>query len=413
MELHKYQQQAVDELANGKHFIILQPGAGKTACAMRWAEQTGKHNLLVVTTASVRDSHQLDDELEMWTSEDYRTSLSSFSVVGWQGLAKWLNNFDTNCDDSLDDYAIIFDEVTYAKAGVSSQRGKAFLKITRRTNCWIGLTATPGDRWIDFQAYAVATGLVRNLTAFKRNYCIEQHYKGFPEIVGYRNEEALSDWWNSVSVRPDTTDVFAELPEEKHFTKYFTAPTGYKKVIKISTRLDTGELIETAPEMLHYLRQLTIMDKKRQDWIAEFLDGNNEQVLFFTNYKAEAEMVANLAAKHRPNAKVWKIDGESHEIPTADTMGENDIVVANYKSGSEGLNLQFLHYTVFVSYNYSYSTSIQARGRQKRLGQKHTMFYYYLHSQGTVDDDILKALKSKSDFAAEEWKPNNERNINE
>lgn len=407
MELHEYQKRSVDDLLAGKHFLILNPGAGKTACAMRWVEQTGKHKLLIVTTASVRDAKQMEQEMEMWTSEVYNTSLSSFSVVGWQGLAKWLQNFDANCDDSLDDYAIIFDEVAYAKAGASSQRGKAFLKLTRRTDCWIGLTATPGDRWIDFQAYACATKLVRNLTEFRRKYCIMQNFKGFPEIVGYQNTDELSEWWDSVSVRPDTSNVFAELPSEIHRTIHLQTPTGYKKVIKTHTRLEDGELIETAPEMLHYLRQLVIMDKKRQEWIGEFLESNNEQIIFFTNYKVEAEMVSELAKKHRPKAKVWKIDGENHDIPTAETMGKNDIIVANYKSGSEGLNLQFLHYTVFVSYNYSYSTSIQARGRQKRLGQKHTMFYYYLHSQNTVDDDILKALINKSDFAAEEWKPNN------
>lgn len=406
MELHKYQEQALDDLSSGKHFLILSPGTGKTACAMRWAEQTGKHNLLIVTTASVRDAKQMEQELEMWTSEAYNTSLSSFSVVGWQGLAKWLKIFDANSNDSLDDYAIIFDEGAYAKAGVKSQRGKAFLKLTRRTDCWIGLTATPGDRWIDFQAYAIATGLVRNLTEFRRKFCIMQDFKGFPEIVGYQNTDDLSAWWDSVSVRPDASAVFAELPDEVHKTIRLPTPTGYKKVLKTACRLEDGELIETAPEMLHYLRQMVIMDKHRQDWIADFLENNNEQIVFFTNYKAEAEMVAELCKKHRPAAKVWKIDGESHDIPTAETMGNNDIVVANYKSGSEGLNLQFLHYTVFVSYNYSYSTSIQARGRQKRLGQKHTMFYYYLHSQNTIDDDILKALKSKSDFAAEEWRPN-------
>lgn len=407
MELHKYQQESVDALLNGKHFLIMNPGLGKTACAMQWAEQTGKHKLLVVTTASVRDSKQIENELSVWTSEVYNISLSSFSVIGWAGLAKWLKNFDLKSDDTLDNYAIIFDEIAYAKHGVQSLRGKAFLKIARRTNCWIGLTATPGDNWIDFQAYAIATGLVKNLTEFRRRFCIMQQFKGFPEIIGYQNTDELSEWWNEVSIRPDTTHVYAELPPERHQTIHLPAPSGYKKVLKTACRLEDGELIETAPEMLHYLRQLVIMDKHRQEWITDFLASNNEQVVFFTNYKAEAEMVATLCAKHRPKAKVWKIDGENHDIPTAETMGKKDIVVANYQSGSEGLNLQFLHYTVFVSYNYSYSTSIQARGRQKRLGQKRTMFYYYLHSQGTVDDDILKALKNKSDFASEEWKPNN------
>ena len=102
-------------------------------------------------------------------------------------------------------------------------------------------------------------------------------------------------------------------------------------------------------------------------------------------------------------AKIWRIDGKHHEIPTAETIGPKDMVLCQWQSGSEALNLQFLHYWVAVELCYSYSTANQARGRIRRLGQKHPQWYGYLLTEGTIEQDILKCLKGKSEFSEKNW----------
>ena len=102
-------------------------------------------------------------------------------------------------------------------------------------------------------------------------------------------------------------------------------------------------------------------------------------------------------------AKVWRIDGKHHDIPTADTIGEKDMVLCQWQSGSEALNLQFLHYWVAVELCYSYSTANQARGRIRRLGQKHPQWYGYLLTENTIEQDILKCLKEKGEFSEATW----------
>ena len=67
------------------------------------------------------------------------------------------------------------------------------------------------------------------------------------------------------------------------------------------------------------------------------------------------------------------------------------------------MNLQFMHYWCAVSPNYSFSKSVQARGRIKRIGQKKPMFFYYLKAEGTIEDDIYECLKNKSDFSEKVW----------
>lgn len=84
-------------------------------------------------------------------------------------------------------------------------------------------------------------------------------------------------------------------------------------------------------------------------------------------------------------------------------MGKYDIVVAHYLSGGEALNFQFMHYWVSVSPHYSYSTSEQARGRIRRIGQTMPMFFYYLWAEKTIEDDIYACLKAKSKFDEKIW----------
>jgi hypothetical protein len=114
--------------------------------------------------------------------------------------------------------------------------------------------------------------------------------------------------------------------------------------------------------------------------------------------------VCEIAKKALPKgAKIWRIDGKHHDIPTAETIGKYDIVVAHYLSGGEALNLQFMHYWCSVSPHYSYSTSEQSRGRIRRIGQKHFMRFYYLWADDTIEDDIYACLKAKSTFNEKIW----------
>lgn len=396
-ELYNYQKETIANLKGDRHIAILSTGTGKGPISMVWAEKTGKDNVLIVTTASKRDSHDFETEADVWCGAFWREGLSSFTVISWEGLAKW---YKANGEKiNWNDWCVVFDEIAKGKAGVSSKRGRTFLKIANKTKCWTGYTATPGDRWIDFYAYFTATGKVRNKTEFINKFCNMQTFKGYPEIVSYFNTDVLQSMWDEISYRPDTSEMFKELPDQIHEVIHFKQPVGYKDVIKTQHKL-TGELLETTMAFCMYLRQMCLTKAKKQ-WIADFLESLGDNAVFFVNFIEEENELEEIATKL--GIKVWRIDGSHHDIPTKDTIGKTDIVVANYGAGAEGLNLQFMHYWVSVSPNYSYSVSIQARGRIKRIGQENTMFYYYLKCDKTIEDGIYETLKNKSDFSEKTW----------
>ena len=397
-ELYDFQRKAVDDLLGGKHICISPTGSGKTAMLFTWLKETGKKNVVIITTANKAKSGDMDKEAVLWNGQEWVDSLDSFTVLSWHKLDRFCNSLRIT---ALDDYAFVFDEVQRCK-GYSSGMGKAFRFVTKYANCWSGYTATPGDQWKDFVAYFVGAGLVKNITQFRNDFCIMQNFRGFPEIVRYINEDMLLAMWNQIATIPDASELFRELPPETHEVVNFEAPVAYKKVKKDRVKED-GTFIETTMELCHYLRQICFT-KEKQEWLSDFIENLGTNCIFFCNYIEEEEVVCEIAKKVLPKgARIWRIDGKHHEIPTKDTIGKYDIIVAHYLSGGEALNLQFVHYWCSVSPNYSYSTSVQARGRIKRHGQTHPMFYYYLWANGTIEDDIYRCLKNKSDFSQETY----------
>lgn len=397
MELYDFQQKAVKNLINGKHICIARVGVGKGSIALNWAKAQNKDRVLVVTTSSKRDSQDFVNEADGWFG-GWRESLSSFEVISWQGLAKWYASHK----NIIREYAVIFDEVACCKSGVSSIRGTAFLQITKATPCWTGYTATPGDCWMDYYAYFVATNKVKNKTSFKAGFCNIQTYKGFPEIVGYRNTQVLENWWKEISDTVDSSEADKQLPSETHKVVKFAKPTGYDKVLKTHCDLD-GNLIETTGGMCAYLRQMCVTPAKL-NWLKEFIENLGDRAVVFYNFIEEGDKLEETIKKVLPkDAKVWRIDGRNHDIPTAETCGPRDVVLTQWQSGAMGLNLQFISYWVSSTPNYSWSISEQGRGRIKRIGQKHHMEFYYLQCEKAIESDIYKVLKDKGNFNEAIW----------
>ena len=400
-ELYKFQEDAIDNLLNGKHFIISGVGSGKTAMALVWAEHkcadTYRHSIIVVTTASKSRTGDFEQEAKTWAPSILKPPFSLI-VLSWHKLHEWVKQHPYH----LNEYIYIFDEVQRAKAGVSSGMGKAFLKITNATSNWAGFTGTPGDTWLSFYPYMQACNLTKNKTYFLRDYAVVQTYKGYPEIIAWRNEDELKRKWARISYAPDTDKVMSELPEQTHKVFTFKKPSKYNKILKTRYNED-GEFLDTAGALCAELRR-QCFTKDKQEWVKDFVDGLESGCVFFYNFIKTGDMLEEIISKVLPKgAKVWRIDGRHHEIPTAETIGKKDMVLCQWQSGSEALNLQFLHYWVAVELCYSYSTANQARRRMRRLGQKHPQWYGYLLTEGTIEQDILKCLKEKGEFSEANW----------
>lgn len=414
-DLFPFQKQSVAQLMAGKRIVVSTMGSGKSAISMVFAEQkckeTSKDKILVVTTASkckVRTQEGLndfEDEARKFCSSSFSKSLSSsLSLISWHKLSAWV---DTNWD-SLDEWVVIFDEVAKCK-GYSTGMGKAFLKITKKNQDWAGFTGTPGDSWDSYISYFVATNLVRNKTAFMHEFANVQTYKGYPEIVGWRNEDKLRNMWAKISYAPDTSSVLSQLPKSVNKPITFSLPKTYSTVLK--TRLRAGsdgsnhdeDFLDTPGALCAELRRICFT-KDKQEWVNDFVSGLETGAVMFYNFVATGDKLQEICEKALPEgARVWRIDGKHHEIPTAETIGKRDIVICQWQSGAEALNLQMLYYMVLVELPYSYSILKQGMGRIRRIGQEHTMFFYTLLCGKGIEQDVKDILHSKGEFSTKVW----------
>lgn len=404
MQLYPFQEKAIADLIGGKHICVMQVGSGKSAVMMKWIASKEPKKVLIITTASKSKSGDFTRDADTWNGVGWRDSLDAFEIISWHKVSEWVM---AHIKD-LSEWVYGIDELQRAKAGISSGMGKAFLKITSHTENWAGFTATPGDNWLHFYPYFTACGFVKNKTSFLHTFAVTQTFKGFPEIVGWINEDVLKKWWDTISTTPDTSQMYRELPPEVHEVVEFKKPKEYDTVKK--TRIFNGEFVDTTMGICHALRSISFTKEKKQ-WLSDFIDGLGDGCVIFYNYINEGNEIEQIIHKANKKAKVWRIDGSHHEIPTAETIGKYDVVLCQWQSGSEALNLQFLHYWVSVTPTYSYMTSVQARGRIRRLGQTHTQFYYYLKCDG-IESDVYEALHQKKDFSEDVYVKNNMKGEN-
>lgn len=393
-----------------KHFVISGVGSGKSLMAIAWAfktcEREKKNKVLIVSTKSKTKTTDFQDDADALIPE-WRNNLVAFELCTWDLLYKWVDAHKKE----LSNWVFVIDECFKGKTS-TSRRGRAFQKVAQATKNWIGFTATPGDVWNDYQAYFQACGLVKNKTQFVKEFCKIQTFKGFPEIVGYYNEDKLKQWWAQISYAPNTSKMLSELPKASYNVVAVSKPKGYSKVLKMRQKLcsdgetpsdDWKDIIENSSQLTNYLRQMCFTNEKKQ-WFTDFLEGLGEQAFVFYNYVQTGDKLENLAKKVLPkDAKVWRIDGRHHEIPTKETMGPRDIVLAQWQSGAEGLNAQFMRVMVIMELQYSYATHHQGKGRINRIGQERPMFYYLLLAKGTIEEHILKCIQGKRDFSAKVW----------
>ncbi len=396
MQLYDYQRKALEAIADGKHLIKANCAAGKTLTSLLWAKSTGKNKVLVITTASVRDSAGFQREVEKFSDElgGWYKSLSSFSVVSWAGLAKWVKaNWS-----SLDEWAVISDEHACSKAGISSQQGKAFLQLVKRTDTWTGWTATPGDKWEDYYAYFTQTGYTRNKTDFRNKFCVMQTYP-FPKLLARKNEAEYMRIKQAIWHEVDSSEMERELPAMNHRIVKLKQPKGYKQVKKTHETLE-GEFLDNASAYTHYLRRLCF-SKEKLKWLVEFVEGLQTSCIVFYSYDDEREQIEQ-ALKGKVG-KIWNINGKTHDVPTEDTIGNHDVVLAQWQAGAFGLNLQFMNYWVSMTPNYSYTITTQAMKRIHRQGQTKPCFYYWLRCENTIEDEVYKCLHEKKDFDEILW----------
>lgn len=402
VDLAPHQIDAIRRMKNG---CILCGGVGsgksRTALAYYFLSEGGHigeenhyltmskqpRDLYIITTAQKRDKREWNDELVHFLMtetddgdicEDMRLNFGNAVFIdSWNNIKKYR---------FIENAFFIFDEQRVVGNG---EWVKSFWKIAK-SNRWILLSATPGDRWEDYIPVFVANGFYRNRSEFLKEHAVFNRFSKYPKIDRYLNIQRLIRLRNSILV---------DMPVEREAVSHHeTIIVDYdrlavKQFLKTRWNPYKNEPIENAGQFVYVFRRLVNSDPSRILKTMEIVE-DKKKVIIFYNYDYELEILRNTF--FGPNVEVAEWNGKKHqEIPDSDEW----VYLVQYTAGCEGWNCIKTDTIIFFSQNYSYRVMTQAAGRIDRLNTPYRdLYYYHLKSTSKIDLMIDKAIKAKKKF---------------
>ena len=385
VNLYDYQLKALREMHNG---CILCGGVGsgksRTGIAYYFTKNGGGLNpyramdihqdLYIITTARKRDTLEWEEDLLPFilSPDDGHIFIDS-----WNNIEKYA---------SVKGAFFIFDEQRVVG------RGKwvdSFLEITR-SNEWILLSATPGDKWEDYIPVFIANGFYKNRAEFNREHIIWKPFKSYPQVDRYVNTGRLIRLRNRLLIYMDFKRE--TIPHHEYIDCMYDMQS-YRKIQRERWDIWKEEPLQNASDLCYALRKATNISTDRQVALLDICE-NHCKVICFYNFDYELDILKSLPYEKGTEIAEW--NGHKHQ-PIPD--GDRWIYLVQYTAGAEGWNCVSTDTIVFYSQNYSYKTMVQAAGRIDRLNTEFVdLYYYHLNSKAPIDIAISRALKNKKQF---------------
>ena len=298
------------------------------------------------------------------------------------------------------DYFVIFDE-SHRLKNSCGKWGKAGYNLSKIASGFILLSATPiPNGWEDSINYFKMFNLTKNKTQFISNEAIVSKDMGFIQIMGWRNEAKLKNMWKSISRRLNK-DEATDLPPLVFEEVRFKSSTIYKKIKK--DRIYDDVMYDNQMKLRHGLRLYTNLDKKIE-YIKEFVENTNDNIVIFYNYDEELRLLQDVISK-----KTYLCNGAVKDYPKKDEWDtiKNTVTLTNYKSGSEAVEFTYANIIIYFSPTDSYTEYYQSYGRCYRNGQNKKVTAYKFITDKTIEENIYEALDNKQDFNYNLWEDTN------
>ncbi len=159
-------------------------------------------------------------------------------------------------------------------------------------------------------------------------------------------------------------------------------------------RLGVGRILDTLASLKD--RKLVSLNSDGSFSITDLA----REILWSNNIPTWAKILRLLQIKSCSMKQIADIlrTSEDKLIEDVEKLRKNQFVlmIAGLRAGNVGINLTRAKYVIFAELDWSPAIHRQAEDRLHRIGQKNTVFAYYLIGNGTLDDHVANILVDKS-----------------
>ena len=192
--------------------------------------------------------------------------------------------------------------------------------------------------------------------------------------------------------------ITVERPEEALRTyhtlkRQFVAELAGETVTASNAAVLSNKLLQMASGKVYYNEdhdEVTLHTAKLEALERVVEEAQGQPILVFYTFKHERDRLL----KHFKQAK--QLDVKAGDVKRWNA-GEIPMLLANPQSAGHGLNLQQGgHIIVWYNLTWSLEQYLQANARLDRQGQTQPVIVHHLVAKGTIDEQVMEALKTKN-----------------
>ncbi|HHL0509850.1 TPA: SNF2-related protein [Streptococcus agalactiae] len=436
LNLHEYQEITKDFIIRTPYAaVILDMGMGKTATTLSainelMFDRYEVSKVLVIAPLRVANT-VWSDEIEQWkelrhlryakivgTPKQRRAALeqdADIYIVNRE-ILHWLVQ---QCSPYFKWDMVVIDELSSFKSW-QSKRFKAFMAMRPYMKRVVGLTGTPSsnglmDLFAEFKVIDSGERLGRFIGEYRSRYFDEGRRNGnivYEYIPMDYAECQIYDKIDDITISMKAMD-YLDMPElistkrlvyltdkeksdYKQFKKdYVLADLADGEVTAANAASLSNKLVQMANGAVYSDdHQVVSLHDQKIDALEDIIEAaNGEPVLVVYWFKHDLQRIEERLAKLKVNGTVLKTEEDICEW----NKGKISVGLLHPASSGHGLNLQKGgHHLVWFGLTWSLELYQQTNARLWRQGQQaETVVIQHIVAEGTIDEEILKALENK------------------
>ena len=250
-------------------------------------------------------------------------------------------------------------------------------------------------------------GLLGSFKEFCEYFCYVND-KGKAIVLENKRDSLREELKKYVMLRRKKSDVLKDLKEKVRYKELIDADSEYylNELNKIWTKLEEEQKIAKTQFDKSSSYQRAIQSERQAAGIAKLPHVINfvknimeieESVVVFCHHKSIHQLLNESLSEFSPSSIIGgQTDNFRQENIDRFQDGKTKLMIAGLRAGNVGINLTKARYVIFAELDWSPAIHRQAEDRLHRIGQKNTVFAYYLIGNGTLDDHVANVLVDKS-----------------